>query len=471
MKYPVLGLSVQAIVFSLAVSLSNAELYDRAPDILPGTIPEMRTPEYWIAGMEKPDEVILPIDEIMKRNERYREWARSDEPFKGVQKERIPIPYFYPGFVLSPPDFYHLASGAAADTVISRIEAQIDYLRSREWGNPFGVRYAGWEIERVIDGMAIDNVRDTVEPRDGITVRTTRLRIVPAQYPRWVGGGDAGSHRWDRWSYGVVGIARAVTVLHTSRNGEFLFVLAGNAYGWIRSEDVAFGSRSDIGRFTSPAGFVMCTGDRVQIYGDKSCTYSSGWFMMSDRLPMASRLNPRLVQVPVRKTSGELAVESAWLDPDADVSVGYLPYTRRNIVLQAFKLLDDPYDFTGALLGRQHETTYRDIFACFGFDLPPTDPLFTFYGDDDTVLEPGVGKEEQYRVILGHEPFVTLQSCGRHGQLFLGEYNGEPIVFDQHGYGYEDENGNRLEVMRCNVGTLMLPEYFLKRNVTFLELK
>ena len=26
-------------------------------------------------------------------------------------------------------------------------------------------------------------------------------------------------------------------------------------------------------------------------------------------------------------------------------------------------------------LGRNHETTYRDIFACFGFDLPETDPI------------------------------------------------------------------------------------------------
>ena len=45
------------------VARVNADLYDRAPDVQPGTIPEMRTPEYWIARMEHPDEVILPIGE------------------------------------------------------------------------------------------------------------------------------------------------------------------------------------------------------------------------------------------------------------------------------------------------------------------------------------------------------------------------------------------------------------------------
>ncbi|MBT4484467.1 MAG: hypothetical protein HOC71_12415, partial [Candidatus Latescibacteria bacterium] len=72
---------------------------------------------------------------------------------------------------------------------------------------------------------------------------------------------------------------------------------------------------------------------------------------------------------------------------------------------------------------------------------------------------------------LEHEPFITLQSCGGHAQLLLGDYNGTPIVFDQHGYGYEDENGTNVEVRRCTVGDIRLPSYFLTRPVTFLELK
>jgi hypothetical protein len=46
-----------------------------------------------------------------------------------------------------------------------------------------------------------------------------------------------------------------------------------------------------------------------------------------------------------------------------------------------------------------------------------------------------------------------------------------PIVFDQHGYGYKDENGQELEIRRCCIGDMRQPAYFLTRNVTFLELK
>ena len=465
------GLMMTAAICVLAAAAGGADLYERAPDVQPGTLPEMRNPSYWIERMDKPDEVVLPLDEILRRNRAYQAWASSPNPFEGVPEDRIPIPYFYPGVVLNPPDMHALELSAVADTVRKRIRDQVEYLRGTEWGNPFAVKYAVWEIEVIVDEMALEAVSDDIHIRDAITVHTSRIRNVPALYPQFVGTGDSGSHRWDRWSIGLIKIGRPVTVLHASASGEFLFVLCEYAYGWVRSENVAFGGREEIASFADSPAFVMCTGDRVQLYTDKNCRYSTGWFMMSDRLPMASRLNTRLVQIPVRKTSGDFAIDVAWLAPDADVHVDYLPYTRRNIVLQAFKLLDGLYDFTGALLGRQHETVYRDVFACFGFELPRTDPLYTFYGDDETVLHPEAGKEEQYRLILDHEPFVTLQSCGRHGQLFLGEYEGEPIVFDQHGYGYEDENGIRLEVMRVNIGTLLLPEYFLQRNITFLELK
>jgi len=55
--------------------------------------------------------------------------------------------------------------------------------------------------------------------------------------------------------------------------------------------------------------------------------------------------------------------------------------------------------------------------------------------------------------------------------LYFGEYNGEPIVFDTHGYRYNDSEGNEFVILRANVGTIVLPDYFLKQDVTFVELK
>ena len=193
---------------------------------------------------------------------------------------------------------------------------------------------------------------------------------------------------------------------------------------------------------------------------------------MGDRVPLASKNNPRILSVPARRMDGLFETAEAWLAHDADVHIGYLPYTRRNIVTTAFKLMDNVYDWTMAWYGRNHETTYRDIFACFGFRLPFNGRLFTLFGNDTRVVRPGEGKEAQYRAILANEPFVTMQICvDGHCQLLLGDLDGEPIVFDNHGYGYTDENGTWYEIKRTNVGNMTLPDYFLKTTVTFLELK
>ena len=79
------------IIFILINAISvSAELYKRAPDVLPGTLPEMRTTKYWINEMEKPDEVILSIGDIERMNEAYQEQIRHTDPFADVPEVRKP---------------------------------------------------------------------------------------------------------------------------------------------------------------------------------------------------------------------------------------------------------------------------------------------------------------------------------------------------------------------------------------------
>jgi len=447
-------------------------LYNRAPDVLPWIPPEMCEPDYWIARMREPDEIILTPDQIGRMNRIYHEKMKAPDPFKDVSAERRPaIIHWWPGYSPGTTDLRGRGPRAAADTVRARIQAEIAYLRSQDYANALAIPYSAGQIDGFEREMAFDAVPDRILVRDGITMRTARLRNVPSR-PEQPGKTQSGKMRWDLWNIGVVKIARPLQVLHLSASGEYVFVLCDEGYGWLRSEDVAFGSRQEIDDFADAGNFVVATADRVPFYTDESCTCASGWFGMGARLPLQSKTNPHLIQVPVRRMNGRFAIETAWLKKNDNVHVGFLPYTRRNIVETAFRLLDEPYDWSGAWFGRQHETTYRDIFACFGIELPNNGSLFTFYNDNNTtVLHPDMGKEAYYKAILGNEPFVTIQSCGGHCQLFLGDYKGEPIVFDQHGYGYQDGDGTWHEVRRCNIGNLRLPLYFLKRDVTFLEVR
>jgi len=54
--------------------------------------------------------------------------------------------------------------------------------------------------------------------------------------------------------------------------------------------------------------------------------------------------------------------------------------------------------------------------------------------------------------------------------MYMGKYNGMPIGFDAHGYGYKDGEGNDMEIKRWVVGTIETPEYFLEQEITFVKL-
>ncbi|MEQ8954023.1 MAG: hypothetical protein RL120_07785, partial [Gammaproteobacteria bacterium] len=180
----------------------------------------------------------------------------------------------------------------------------------------------------------------------------------------------------------------------------------------------------------------------------------------------------RQVLLPVRKTDGELATGIAWLAPDADVSIGYLPYTRRNIVTQSFKLLDNIYDWTGGWFGRNHATSLRDIFSTFGFDLPSNGVLLAQFNENTRLVPKDKDKVDKYEAIFTSEPFLTfITSASGHGQLYLGNHEGQVINFDTHGYGYENESGETLEIRRWGVSTLEIPAYMLKQDITLTEIR
>jgi hypothetical protein len=449
-----------------------SDLYNRSPDVLPGTLPEMHTTSYWIAKMDAPDEVILTVDAIQGMNDAYARKIGSPDPFEGVIEERRPsLSHWWPGYILSPPDLMSMSAQAVSDTVRAWISSEIDYLRSKDFGNALAVEYSGRDLDSFEEEMALGSVGNNLALRTGLAVRTAQVRIIPTRKPDQIGAQDNGKMRWDMFNTFILKIGNPATVIHRSASGEHLFVLTADGYGWVKSTDIAFGDSAVIERFTGPRDFVVCTGDRELFYTDPSCEYVSGWFGMGDRLPMGESGNDREILIPFRMPDGVLTAETVWLAGDSDVSRGWLPYTRRNIVTTAFKLLGNSYDFTGAWFGRHHETTYRDIFSVFGFKLPWHGSLFTHYGDNESVMLKDIGTEAQYKRILENEPFVSLQSCGGHCQLLLGENDGVPILFDQHGYGYTDSDSVYVEIRRCCIGTANLPSYFLTRDVTFLNLK
>ncbi len=439
----------------------------RAPDTIPGTTFEMREPSFWIARMKNPDEVVMSLGQIQARNIAYQQKMKDFSVMDSSLVKQINQEIASrPGLMAYVPDLRTMSPEKISVLVSGMVEKELRILNGRRSTNILGIPYSDQEIKVIENEMAYSEIMGQVKPQPAITTKTTRLRIIPAVRPEYVG-----SSSWDMWNFDILPIASPVQILHTSVTGGYLLVLTDRGMGWINSEDAAISSQAEIDKIVKAMDFVICTGEKVPYYTNEACSYVSGWIRLGDRIPVSGS-NQRMILVPVRNVNGELTVQKAWLKKDANMHRGYMPYTRRNVVLETFKLLDNLYDWTGGWYGRDHATQLRDIFSVFGFSLSSMGGMTIAYEDNPRYVFPTEGREAQYKAIMSHEPFLTIQTCSSgHSQLFLGEYNGSPIVFDTHGYRYSDKEGNDLVIRRANVGTLAFPDYFLKQTIAFVELK
>jgi hypothetical protein len=96
----------------------------------------------------------------------------------------------------------------------------------------------------------------------------------------------------------------------------------------------------------------------------------------------------------------------------------------------------------------------------------------SLYSDKIETVPVALERNAKTARFAAHEPFITIDTSNSgHSQLYLGQQDGQVFVFDTNGYGYPDEKGETLEVRRCVVGTLDLPNYMLKQDLTLTELR
>ncbi|HYQ57561.1 MAG TPA: hypothetical protein VEP89_09465, partial [Draconibacterium sp.] len=449
----------------------RSRFFLRAPDALPGTLPEMRETSYWIDKMDSPDEVVLTTEQIEEKNAAYEKRLREILDSESPKSEQIGRELRKAGLFAIYPDLSTKTPTEISDIVKEIVDQQLNSVRRGPSGNILGIENSEGEMVGIRNELAFDQIKDQITIQPGITVKTGLLKIIPSLRYEYVGYMSS-SRDWDMWNLDIVPIGSKVQILHTSASGGHVFVLSDRGYGWLKSEEVALCSEKEAGNFIDTEDFWICTDDMTPFYSDESCTYTSGWMRMGDKLPATK--NSKIIMVPTRQANGGLEIQEAWLKTTSDVSKGYLPYTRKNVVIQAFKMLDNMYDWTGGFYGRNHMTVLRDLYSSFGFELPANGgmTLLSVYSPREDMITPDAGKEKQYEAILSHEPLLTIDVCSSgHSLIVLGEYNGEPITFDTHGYKYNDDEGNERIVRRQVVGTLEMPDYFLEQDISFIELK
>lgn len=304
------------------------------------------------------------------------------------------------------------------------------------------------DFARYEKNLNLSAIRQKNPLRFALTVHRTSLRTYPTLDLLF--SHDAKNRDIERFQETALFPADIAVVLHESTDGEWYLVQSYNYIGWVQKKDVALGSRHEILTYKATDNFLVITGDKVRTsFNPEVPEVSELQLDMGVRIPLDRPVklqnnlygqNPYLshmVKLPVRQKDGTLIFKHALIARNKDVNVGYLPYTEKNIIFQAFKFLGERYGWGHRYNGRDCTGFVSEVYKSFGILLPRNS------GDQgksrigrNKIFDKTTDRESRIHVLQKASVGDILYMPG-HVLMILGTVGGQPfVIHDVAGFGY-----------------------------------
>jgi len=390
------------ILGALAAGFCLAEQWETAAVPMPGVQPGQEKADYWIARHPEPDRVILAPEGIEAMNR-----AATGRP----ETELVDL------FAIPDP-----MEGTVVRKAIAEVLSESRQTKGYDHTNRLITASFYDRIE-----ASIGAVPPVTRPAWGVITARVSLRRLPtneALYDRPFG------NEFDRFQYSTLECGNPVAVLHRIADGSWSFVQTVYTLGWVPSASIAIGDRQTVDVFSRSRPLVA-TGSMVPVYTDAAFTIHAVTIPMGTRLPFVEKTESRYaVTLPWRAPDGSLKFVTGYIRKEADVSVGYLPYTARNFYQQAFKLEGYAYGWGDLFDGRDCSRLVMDVFSTFGFNMPRNSrrqAAFNPTGRKDTA---GATEKDKIGILRSLEGRPALLYMPGHIMIFLGIVDGK--VFAVH---------------------------------------
>lgn len=426
-----------------------------APDILPDCTAEMNTPSFWISRLDgDPDKVLLTTEQIAALTAKYRA-----KPFDSLDIEGNPYTIrdfvdSYDRFGIQPvtEDPLKIAS-FPGDSLRTRLDMARKWVLDHEMWDRRQLPFTRDKKEALFVETDAANIPPVIHPRYGVLVRHTMERIEPtSEQTFWA------QYSWhDLFQSAGLETGTPVAILHRSKKGDWLYVKTFMSFGWVPRENVAIASAARIREVAEPRSFVVSLDHRIPVYRDSEFTDWVNDFFLGEKLPLLGKTSGGYqVKVPVCGPDGNLAVVGGWIKPEALVSVGYQPFTRRNLIETAFRLLNRPYGWAGSVHERSCSELVRTVLKTFGIQVSRNMLTEVRFADTVYSMKEKTSPEVKYTVLNTCGGGATLCASRQHIVIYLGKVDGRYYVIHSNGYSYHGQDGTEYRMGRVTVNDMEL---------------
>jgi hypothetical protein len=302
-------------------------------------------------------------------------------------------------------------------------------------------------FDRNMRNVNPENIPAEIPLRYGFIVHYASQRVLPSQEALYSKPADVD---FDELQNNALDVGTPVVIVHESLDGNWLYVFDRMHRGWVEKSKIAFCNRDDVKTFIESPDFVVVTVPKGDIYSDADLSEWYDYARMGARFLYRGKTEAGDIRVgiPILGINGDVSFESAYMYA-SEVNEGYLPYTPRTIIRQAFKMINQPYGW-GGMYGEQDCSRFiKEVFDTVGLYLPRNSskqilagvPIGEYEADTPDSVKI---KDLSENALAG----ATLLRLRGHIMLFLGFAGGDPYAIHEV-WGYREGRwcGDRIRVI------------------------
>ena len=391
-------------------------------------------PEFWIARLQAPDEVLMSPAAIEARNQR----------------------------LLQVDDSMHDLAALPPTLARTQVAGWIDDLASppsKPLWDEAGTPVTKATLDAIVASRAMAAIPANLPTRFGMTVQRTALRAFPTDLRVFNRQGETDI---DRFQESALFPGDPVAIVHASSDGKWLFVVSERYAAWVAADAIAEGDRATVLGYAARTPYRIVTGAKPRtVFTREEPRLSELQLDMGVRIPLATLPPDKpvngqhpyaswILDLPVRGVDGRLGFAPALLQRNADSAAGYLPLTRANLIRQSFKFLGERYGWGHAYNGRDCSGFVSEVYRSMGVELPrntsdqAVSPAF-----DRIHFEADTPRAQRMTAVDALDIGDLIYIPG-HVMMFAGRIDGMPwVIHDTNGGSYLGADGT-LRTLQLN---------------------
>lgn len=262
------------------------------------------------------------------------------------------------------------------------------------------------DLELIKENRNVKAIPSVVVPQVGFTTESINMKLYPTHDTI-----HRGNKKFDSNQYTRMSAFAPVFIMHTSKDGEFYYIMSEFMRGWVPANKIKIYSQVAFSGIQQMP-FIRVIKDNTIIGGIK--------YGIGDKVPLLSYDNEQALVLTPQGSYASAKMDGSYV-------IGNALYDEKLMKEMAESQLENPYDWGGKEGYRDCSAYVRDLWRVFGADIPRSSGLQKLVGKK--LIDKPNNEEEFYAVLRNAKPYRTLIFFKGHVIMYGGMEDGDYVIY------------------------------------------